>query len=91
MLASARRLPSRIVRFAAGTGLRTTMVIMPLLNSPVTVTTPPSGARLDAVIDGVLEQRLQHEARAPARRVGSASIFHSTRSRSPRRSCSMRW
>src|SRR5690349_21713445 len=43
MFASARRLPSRMVRFAAGNGLRTTIVIMPLLNSPTTVTTPPSG------------------------------------------------
>src|SRR5690349_5943420 len=42
MFASARRFPSRIVRLAAGRGLRTTMVTMPLLNSPVTVTTPPS-------------------------------------------------
>ena len=51
------------------------------------VISPGSAGRLDAVIDRVFQQRLQHQGRDQWRRPASCPVSHATRSRSPSRSC----
>ena len=67
------------------------MVTSPPASSPVTVTDAAVRLRLDAVIDGVLEQRLQQQPGHQRLHRAAASMFQTTRSRSPSRSSSMRW
>ena len=92
MLSSAMRLPLRTARAVAEHRVaRSRCTTSSPSVRPVDRHRAALGQRLDAVADRVLEQRLQQQARHDRAAAAGRATFQRTCSRSPRRSCSMRW